>query len=68
MYINVKVITKSMIRILYCYCREDEEEDESGACKNTTITSFFKQVSSNKRHKAKHDFFTVRNLAALESL
>jgi hypothetical protein len=52
---------------VYCSYREDKEE-EHGANKNTTITSFFKNVSSNKRLKTKHTFFTVRNLAASELL
>ncbi|XP_021939676.1 ribonuclease H2 subunit A isoform X2 [Zootermopsis nevadensis] len=47
---------------------EWEDEEESGANRSTTITSFFKQVNSNKRHKTKHEFFTERNLAVLESL
>jgi hypothetical protein len=55
-------------KILYYHCREDEEEEGSGATKSITITSFFKQVNSNKRQKTKHDFFRVRNLAVLESL
>lgn len=53
---------------LYCYYREDEEEEESGASKNTTITSFFNKVGSNKRQKTKHAFFTARNLAVSDLL
>jgi hypothetical protein len=53
---------------VYCPYREDKEEEETGANKITTITSFFKNVSSNKRLKTKHTFFTVRNLAASELL